>query len=119
MGLTDGRGVDLIMEMLANVNLAKDLTVLATRGRVVVIGNRGTIEINPREMMTRDTDVRGMRLSHATDEQRATMYTAMAKQFAAGAYAPIVGQEIPLAEAPRAHEAVMKSGSYGKIVLVP
>jgi NADPH2:quinone reductase len=119
MGLTDGRGVDLIMEMLANVNLAKDLTVLATRGRVVVIGNRGTIEINPREMMTRDTDVRGMRLSHATDEQRATMYTAMAKQFAAGKYAPIVGQEIPLAEAPRAHEAVMQSGSYGKIVLVP
>jgi NADPH2:quinone reductase len=32
---------------------------------------------------------------------------------------PVVGQEFPLAEASRAHEAVMKSGSYGKIVLIP
>ncbi len=49
--LTDGRGVDLIAEMLANKNLAKDLGVLAKKGRVVVIGNRGTVEINPRDAM--------------------------------------------------------------------
>src|SRR5438067_6946880 len=35
---TDGHGVDLILEMLANVNLGKDLTMLAKHGRVVVIG---------------------------------------------------------------------------------
>jgi NADPH2:quinone reductase len=53
MEITGGRGVDLITEMLANVNLAKDLTMLAPRGgRVVVIGNRGTIEINPRDAMS-------------------------------------------------------------------
>src|SRR6185436_13374392 len=65
--LTDGRGVDVILEMLANVNLAKDLTILAKNGRVVVIGNRGTIEINPRETMGRDADIRGMTLMNATD----------------------------------------------------
>src|SRR5208283_2216103 len=51
MKLTDGRGADLILEMLANKNLGKDLTVLAKRGRVVVIGSRGPIEINPRDAM--------------------------------------------------------------------
>jgi NADPH2:quinone reductase len=60
MKLTGGRGVDVILEMLANVNLAKDLTVLAPKGRVVVIGNRGNIEINPREIMRRDAAVLGL-----------------------------------------------------------
>src|SRR6185503_5878689 len=54
MDLTGGRGVDLIAEMLANVNLARDLTMLARGGRVIVIGNRGAIEINPREAMGRE-----------------------------------------------------------------
>ena len=119
MDLTDGRGVDAIMEMLANVNLGKDLTVLAKRGRVVVIGNRGTVEINARDTMSRDADIRGMSLAHASDEERTMMYTVMGKQFAAGTLKPISGQEIPLGDAPKAHDAVMKSGSYGKIVLVP
>jgi NADPH2:quinone reductase len=119
MTITEGRGVDAIMEMLANVNLGKDLTVLAKRGRVVVIGNRGTVEINARDTMSRDADIRGMSLAHANDGERVMMYTLLGKQFAAGTLKPIVGQEIPLAEAPRAHEAVMKSGAYGKIVLIP
>ena len=59
MKLTGGRGVDVILEMLANKNLAKDLTVLAKKGRVVVIGSRGTIEINPRDAMAREADIRG------------------------------------------------------------
>src|SRR5690606_38876048 len=46
---TGGRGVDVILEMLANVNLDRDLTLLAPKGRVVVIGNRGRIEIDPRQ----------------------------------------------------------------------
>ena len=37
---TDGKGVDVILEMLANVNLGKDLQVLSRCGRVVVIGSR-------------------------------------------------------------------------------
>jgi NADPH:quinone reductase len=119
MDLTGGRGVDVIMEMAAHTNLGKDLTVLAKRGRVIVIGNRGPVEINARDGMSRDADIRTMSLMHADDAERVMMYAAMAKQFAAGKLTPVVGQEIPLAEAPRAHEAVMKSGSYGKIVLVP
>ena len=54
LALTGGRGYDVILEMLANVNLGRDLPILALGGRVVVIGSRGSIEIDPRDMMGRD-----------------------------------------------------------------
>src|SRR5256714_435822 len=43
--LTNGRGVDVVLEMLANMNLQKDLGAIAMGGRIVVIGNRGTVEL--------------------------------------------------------------------------
>src|SRR3712207_8820761 len=67
LSLHDALPIYVILEMLANVNLAKDLTVLAKRGRVIVVGNRGTIEINPRETMSRDADVRGMTLMRSEE----------------------------------------------------
>ena len=54
--------MDVILEMLANVNLAKDMKLLALHGRVIVIGNRGEITINPRELMARRAMVRGFTL---------------------------------------------------------
>ena len=44
---TGNRGVDIILEMLANVNLANDTKLLANNGRVIVIGSRGEVTINP------------------------------------------------------------------------
>ncbi|MFB3852343.1 MAG: NADPH:quinone reductase [Vicinamibacterales bacterium] len=114
---TGGRGVDLVVEMLANVNLARDLTLLAPRGRVVVVGSRGTIEINPREAMTREATIVGMRLFNATDAELKAVYAAVACGLANGTFTPVVGREFPLAEAGLAHEAVLAPGSYGKIVL--
>ncbi|MGA9773476.1 MAG: NADPH:quinone reductase [Blastocatellia bacterium] len=117
--LTSGRGVDVILEMLANVNLAKDLTALALAGRVVVIGNRGTIEINPREAMGRDAAILGMTLFNASDQEKASIHAALYAGLENGTLRPVIGQEIPLAEAPRAHIAVMEPGAYGKIILIP
>jgi NADPH:quinone reductase len=117
--LTGGRGPDVILEMLANVNLAKDLGVLALRGRVVVIGNRGTIEINPRDAMGKDAAILGMTLFNVNDHDMASIHAALVAGVEAGTLRPVVGQEMPLAEAPRSHQAVMESGAYGKIVLVP
>jgi NADPH2:quinone reductase len=118
MQITEQRGVDLILEMLANVNLGKDLGVLAKSGRVVVIGSRGKVEIDPREMMGRNTDIRGMSLMHATPAELRGIHAAIGAGLANGALRPIVDQEIPLAEAGRAHTEVMDEGSHGKIVLV-
>jgi NADPH2:quinone reductase len=120
MKLTDGRGVDVIVELLANKNLAKDLTVLAKKGRVAVIGNRGTIEINPRDAMAREADIRGVTLMSASEPEYRAMHAALVAGLESGTLRPVIGQEIPLAEAARAHVEIMKpSGAHGKIVLVP
>ena len=119
MQLTGGRGFDLILEMLANKNLSNDLGLLAKKGRVVVIGSRGTIEINPRDPMARETDVRGMTLMSATEAELQEMHATLAAGLENGTLRPVIGQQIPLAEAARAHVEVMKpSGALGKIVLV-
>lgn len=117
--ITNGRGADVILEMLANKNLAKDLAMLAQRGRVVVIGNRGTIEINPRDLMARDGAVYAMLLMNASEQDVRSIHAGLVAGLRSGALRPVIGQEIPLAEAPRAHTAVMEPGAYGKIVLVP
>jgi NADPH:quinone reductase len=119
MKLTGGRGVDVILEMLANVNLAKDLSVLALKGRIVVIGNRGNIEINPREIMRRDAAVLGMVLWNTSRQDLACIHAGIVAGLENGSLRPIVGKEFPLAEAPQAHRAVMEHGAFGKIVLVP
>lgn len=117
--LTGGKGVDIILEMLANVNLGNDLQALAPGGRVVVIGSRGPVEINPRDAMTRDATIVGMLLANANAQEMATIHAAIADGLRNGQYSPVVGKEIPLAEAPRAHREVMAAGAYGKIVLEP
>ena len=119
LALTDGRGVDLILEMLANVNLAKDLGLLAKGGRVVVIGNRGTIEIDPRATMARDSSILGMSLMNATETELRSIHSALVAGLESGTLRPIVGRELSLGEAPLAHQAVLEAGAYGKIVLTP
>jgi NADPH2:quinone reductase len=119
MKLTDGRGVDVVVEMLANVNLDKDLGVLAKHGRVVVVGSRGRTEIDPRGTMKSDADVRGMTLFNAGEQDLKEIHAALVAGLENGTLRPIVGQELPLKDAPRAHEAVMEAGAYGKIVLIP
>ena len=117
--LTGGRGANVILEMLANVNLGKDLSVLAKYGRLVVVGSRGTVEINPRDLMSTDGAILGMTNMNVGPEDRDRIHAALYAGLENGTLRPIVGQELPLAEAPRAHEAVLAPGSYGKLVLVP
>ena len=117
--ITNGKGPDVILEMLANVNLAKDLQMIGPRGRVVVIGNRGTIEINPRDAMAKDASVHGMLLFNATEEDLRRIHAALYAGFENGSLHPVVGTEFKLEEAPKAHEAVMQAGAFGKIVLIP
>ncbi len=119
LALTGGRGYDVIIEMLANVNLAKDLTLLALGGRVVVVGNRGSIEINPRDAMGRDGSIIGMSLWNATPKDLVTIHAALVAGLENETLRPIIRHEIPLPEAARAHEIIMEAGAYGNIVLIP
>jgi NADPH2:quinone reductase len=105
--------------MLANVNLPRDLTILAPSGRVVVVGSRGSVEIDPRNMMTRDAVILGMSLWNASPEDLTSIHSALVAGLENKTLRPVIGQEIPLAQAPRAHAAVLEPGAYGKIVLIP
>ena len=119
LAATRGRGVDVILEMLANVNLDKDLGLLAQRGRVVVVGNRGRVEIDARQTMGRDAAILGMTLMNATPQDRVRIHAALVAGLENRTLRPVVGREWPLSEAAEAHVAVIESRAYGKIVLVP
>jgi NADPH2:quinone reductase len=119
LAATGGRGVDVILEMLANVNLDRDLDLIALRGRVVVIGNRGRIEIDPRKTMSKDGVILGMTLFNVAPPQLAQIHAGIVAGLGHATLHPVTGQEFPLAEAPQAHAAVMAPGTAGKIILVP
>jgi NADPH:quinone reductase len=119
MKATGGRGVDVIVEMLASVNLGKDLTILGKSGRVVIIGSRGRVEIDPRDTMQRDADVRGMILPNTPPAELGSIHAALVADLENGTLRPVIGKEFSLADATEAHLAVMESGAFGKIVLVP
>jgi NADPH2:quinone reductase len=115
---TGGRGVDVIIEMAAHINLDKDLSLLAPRGRVVVVGNRGRVEIDPRQAMGRDAAILGMTIFNATDADLVSIHAALVDGLTKGTLNPVIGREVPLADAARAHAAMMEPGALGKIVLV-
>jgi NADPH2:quinone reductase len=116
---TGGRGVDVILETNAHINLDKDLTLLAPLGRIVLIGNRGRIEIDPRGAMAREASILGMVLFIIAPTEFTWIHAGIIAGLSNGTLNPVVGREFPLASAPHAHEAVMESGALGKIVLVP
>ncbi|MDA3904084.1 MAG: NADPH:quinone reductase [Desulfuromusa sp.] len=117
--LTCGQGVDVILEMLANVNLDKDLKLLAKFGRVVVIGNRGRIEIDPRDTMGKNASILGTSLFSADVKELTQIHAAIKAGLIDGRYKPIIHSEMPLADAAKAHDLVMLDGVNGKIVLIP
>ncbi|MEM6636062.1 MAG: NADPH:quinone reductase [Pseudomonadota bacterium] len=116
---TGGQGPDLILEMLANVNLAADMDIAAKHGRIVIIGNRGEITIVPRVAMMKELDIRGIALWNATPDQMAAALEDILAGAADGSLKPVVGTSMPLSEASAAHVAVLEAGQGGKIVLVP
>lgn len=117
--LTCGHGYDLILEMLANVNLGSDLKLLALGGRVVVIGSRGPVEINPRDLMSHNGSILAMTLFNLRPEEDRSINAALIAGLTNGTLTPVVAQELPLAAAAQAHEAVLAPGAGGKIVLLP
>jgi NADPH2:quinone reductase len=119
MRATGGTGVNLIVEMAAHINLDRDLSLLAKNGRVVVVGNRGRTEIDARQAMGRDAAILGMTLFNVSEAEFVEIHAALIAGLANGTLNPVVGREIPLAEARRAHETVMEPGALGKIVLIP
>jgi NADPH:quinone reductase len=112
--------VDIILEMLANVNLGADLKLLAQKGRVVVIGSRGDVTITPRDLMSRRAAILAFTLWGFTEAEFVDIHAGIKAGLENGTLRPVVGSELPLEDAAQAHIDVMKpSGAFGKIVLIP
>ncbi|MEQ1643283.1 MAG: zinc-binding dehydrogenase, partial [Pyrinomonadaceae bacterium] len=116
---TGGKGVDVIIEMLANVNLERDFECLAMFGRITVVGNRGSLQFTPRLAMTKDATIYGMSLFNSPQSQRDEIHTAIFEGLSNGSLVPVVSRSFPLTDAARSHHDVIENKALGKIVLIP
>lgn len=117
--VTNGRGVDVIIEMLANTNLERDFECLAMRGRIVVVGNRGSLEFTPRLAMTKDATIYGMSLFNSSQAERDEIHAAIFEGLETAKLNPFISRTFPLAEAPESHHAVIGNKAQGKMILIP
>ena len=115
----DGDGIDVIIEMLANVNLERDFECLAMFGRIVVVGNRGSIQFTPRLAMTKDATIFGMSLFNSNQQQREEIHAAIFDALSSDAIRPFVRRTFALEEAPVAHHEIIESKALGKLVITP
>jgi NADPH2:quinone reductase len=118
--LTDGKGVDLVHELVLSENLPTDVKLVAKGGRIVGTGQGpGADAVVPAgEAIGKDVSVLFMNLANAGRAGVAAIAAEIAAMAAAGKVKPVIGAELPLAEARRAHE--MLAGDHlGKIVLLP
>ncbi|OUL23945.1 quinone oxidoreductase [Nostoc sp. RF31YmG] len=118
-GVTGEQGINIILEMAANVNLAKDLGLMAKAGRIIVIGGQGQVSIDPVNIIGLGVSIIGVRLSLLDETTNAAIHQALHTSLEQGKLSPVVSQQIPLAQAPQAHREVNKSGTLGRICLIP
>ncbi len=113
------KGVDLLLEMLANLNLDRDMDILAKGGRLVIIGSRGRIEIDPRKAMAGELNIHGLMLMNASPQELQEIYSGIEKGLLQGKLKPVIGRRLPLHRAAQAHREIIESAHLGKIILLP
>lgn len=122
--LTDGKGVDLILDMVGGDYVGRNLDSLATDGRLVQIGfmsGETMATVNFSRIMTRRLTITGSTLrprsvdekAHIASELRAHVWPLLDR----GVVKPIVHRVFPLAQAADAHRLMESSDHVGKIVL--
>lgn len=110
---------DVIVEMLANVNLQPDIEAIAPKGRIVVIGNRGETTINPRGLMGKQASISALTYWSGGDRAIARALGAIVQGIEAGEINPVVQQEYGMEDIESAWKQVMDAPSGGKVILLP
>ncbi|WP_373488926.1 NAD(P)H-quinone oxidoreductase [Blastomonas sp.] len=121
--LTDGKGVEIVLDMVGGSYLPRNMACLADDGRNVTIAVQGGMQadISVLEIMRRHLTLTGSTLRPRSNAFKALLADEIAREVwplvAAGDLAPIIHSRYPLADAAKAH-AQMESGDLiGKIVL--
>ncbi|MEQ1757120.1 MAG: NAD(P)H-quinone oxidoreductase [Vicinamibacterales bacterium] len=124
LGLTGQRGVDVILDMVGGSYLPRNLSILATEGRLsqIAIMGGGDAPLDLRRLLTKRLTVTGSTLRPRTPAEKGVIAEALRREvwplLEAGRVKPVVFRTFPLAQAADAHR-VMDSGEHiGKIVLV-
>jgi putative PIG3 family NAD(P)H quinone oxidoreductase len=125
LGATDGRGADVILDAIGGAYLDRNLTALAPRGRLAIIGNqsadRGTVDL--RTLMSKWVTIHGSTLRARPTEEKAEIMASVRENVwpyvVAGQVVPVIDQRFPFAEAARAHERLEASEHIGKLLLIP
>ena len=122
---TDGRGVDLILDMVGGPYLRRNLDSLAPEGRIVLIGLMGgaQAEIDLASLMSRRALLTGSTLRSRSVAQKGAIAAAVREHVwphvAAGRLQPVVHATFRLDEAAEAHRVMESSAHIGKLLLVP
>uniref|UniRef100_A0A3Q1FNT5 Crystallin, zeta (quinone reductase) n=1 Tax=Acanthochromis polyacanthus TaxID=80966 RepID=A0A3Q1FNT5_9TELE len=118
MAATGGKGVNVIVEMLANVNLNKDIEMVAKKGHIVIVGSRGTIDIDGWQIMAKEAVIVGVFIFDATREENIECEEYLFSGMEAGWLRPLVGPKYTLDKAAQAHTDIIESpGAFGKMIL--
>jgi len=121
--ITDGRGADVILDLVGGAYLAGNQRVLAVGGRHVVVGVPGgpKAQIDLRVLMGRRASMRGTVLRARATAEKAALARAFTEQvlpgFASGELQPVIDRVLPAAEAGEAHRAMEANENFGKILL--
>jgi len=123
---TDGRGADVILDIMGAAYLDRNLDVLAADGRLVIIGMQGGVkgELNIGKLVGKRLQVIGTALRarpvggpHGKGDIVAAVVESVWPMIADGRVRPVIGARFPLAEAQEAHRALASGDVSGKILL--
>lgn len=120
---TDGRGADVVLDNMGAAYLARNISALATGGRLVVIGFQGgrTAELDLGLLMARRASVTVTGLRARPVEEKAAIMAAVGESvwpmIEAGQFRPVVDRVLPLRQVSEAHRALEASEHVGKIIL--
>jgi len=116
---TNNEGFDVIIEHLANINLGHDVQMLKRDARIMVVGCRGSVNINPRHLMLPEASIRGVTLQgNTTVAQYKEIGSAIVAGIEAGWVNPVINREYAMEEAQQVHYDIIHSkGAKGKLVL--
>eukprot|EP00930_Biecheleria_cincta_P092202 TRINITY_DN82018_c0_g1_i1.p1 TRINITY_DN82018_c0_g1~~TRINITY_DN82018_c0_g1_i1.p1 ORF type:complete len:342 (+),score=47.23 TRINITY_DN82018_c0_g1_i1:43-1068(+) len=116
-------GYAIVLEMAAHANLNVDLMLAGKRSCICIIGSKAeAIPVNPRATMPKEIEVKGVFLGAQNPNEQTITHSALYDAMTRGKLIPVVGMELPLSDAAKAHEEVMNpssGGATGNIVLLP
>ncbi|MFN8125367.1 MAG: NAD(P)H-quinone oxidoreductase [Candidatus Nanopelagicales bacterium] len=121
--LTDGRGVDVILDVIGAKYLAANVAALATGGRLVVIGLQGGVrgELDLGALLMKRASIHATSLRSRPPVEKAAICAAVVEHvwpwYGTGEICPVTDRVLPLVDAARAHEAMGAGDHVGKIIL--